>query len=207
MNTVRHNGRALDPAPYERGFGVRSLIIRVANWLRMRLELFVAEQVLRLRPPPVKKTARVLEVPTSPEPRVPATVRELFHVLPPGTPFSRAERYRRDAENPLMRVDESPMLKRALAHALRHTDRSVRYYTARGTKTLVPEDMFMKVTDENDIPNAPAPGPTSGDTVDDALRRLREDAAMRNLRNADFNLGRSERYLSVPGGLPKLPRR
>jgi hypothetical protein len=203
VRTVRHNGRTLDPAPYERGFGVSSLLIRVANWFRMRLELFVAERVLRLRKPEPAQTT-----PSAPEaPRVAPAVRELFHTLPPGTSFARAERYRRDAENPLMRVDESPMLKRALAHAMRHTDRSVRYYTARGTKTLVPEDMFMKVIDENDIPVAPAPGPTSGDTVDDAIRRLREDAALRNLRNADFNLGRSERYLSVPGGLPKVPRR
>lgn len=204
MSTVRHNGRSLDPAPYERGFGVSSVIIRVANWLRIRLERFVAERILRLAGKP-KQTAYPTQVP-APSPR-PAKekLRELFYELPEGTPFTRADRYRRDAEaNQLLPVDESPMLKRALAHAMRHTDRSVRYYTARGTKILIPEDMFMPV--ENDISEIPAPSPTSGDTVDDALRRLREDAALKNLRNADFNLGRSERYLSVPGGLPKIPR-
>jgi hypothetical protein len=47
MNEVRYFGRLVNPAPFRQGFGVWSVIIRVCDWLRTRLERVVVMSILR----------------------------------------------------------------------------------------------------------------------------------------------------------------
>jgi len=48
VNEVRYFGKLVDPALYGRGYGLLGVAIRVADWLRVRLERFIVANILRL---------------------------------------------------------------------------------------------------------------------------------------------------------------
>lgn len=131
---IRHNGRALDPADFRRGFGLLGFRIRVAYWLRNQLDAFITRAVVRL-------AGEQLE-----ERRAP---RRLLHDLIPPEHVAMEDRTRARYSEGRKNADEGgPMRPVPLEEGLRATfaaadvghDRSTRYANGRSHRSYEADD-------------------------------------------------------------------